>query len=590
MAESHHLDLYSCDICMENMLQRDPKLLWCHHSFCAECLVMLVKQGQIECPTCRVKTSLPKGEVQELQSNFMLHKVKEYVDNLVTVKHVLCQLCKSDAAYLKCQECAQLFCEVCSHKHNKIKTFADHHLYKLCKKHTDGMAAYICIQCVQPVCSTCVIIEHSEHETDIKPFTEGTEYLISDIEKLKLQLKEKEGICRETLKKEEVKAESAAKAEHALSETIEELSMKLETEKENLKALRKFTEEENSLIIKSKQEQKEFENANEMLVKLSSTLQTGNLDDFNVVKEQVQRLLSRKHSFPVIPENIFLQDPVSGEKVALINFLKGKIVPKKVTFVEKPELVKTVPCPYQEGWSSPYNISFFTETSVIITDYGRNTVTIAYQTGLPAEKVLVPTGYGNIIDTVVFGEHLYFLFKDFIVRRSKSGVNKELVLKPTVSDMRRCLVVSESCLVILSDRKLHLFDSNTNTTEQVVDRLNDPNAVSLGYPGGKKTFAVVCRGTSNVILYDRSWNMLHTLGGHGQFADPWDVVFTPNGPIVADTSNYRLSLYDFEGKFVKHLMEKIQGYPDGLVFSYPYIWVVCNIPKTVSLFRICNNE
>ena len=196
-------------------------------------------------------------------------------------------------------------------------------------------------------------------------------------------------------------------------------------------------------------------------------------------------------------------------------------------------------------------------------------------------------GYGTIKDTVVFGEYLYFLFSNCIVQRLKSGVNKDLLLKPTVNDMQRCLVVSESCLVILSKRKLHVFDSNTNTTEQVVDSLNDPKAVSFGYPGGRKTFAVVCRGTYNVILYDESWNMLHTLGGHGQFADPWDVVFTPNGLVVADASNYRLSLYDFEGKFVKHLIEELNGYTDGLVFNYPYIWVVCNIPKTVRLFRIC---
>ena len=491
---------------------------------------------------------------------------------------------------MKCQECAQLFCEACSHKHNKIKTFADHHLYQLCKKHTDGMAAYICVRFVQPVCSTCVITEHSEHETEIKPFTEGTEYLISDIEKLKHQLKEKEEICKEILEKEDIKAESAVEAEHVLSETFEELSTKLETAKENLKALRKFTEEENSMIIKSKQEQKEFENATEMLIKLSSTVQNGSLDGFNVVKEQVQTLLSKKSCFPEIPENISLQDPRSQETVSLIHFLKQKIVPKKVTFMEKPELVKTVPCPYQAGWSDPYNICLIDTNSVIITDYGQNTVTIAYQTHLPAKNVPVPTGYGNIKDTFVFGEHLYFLFSNCIVRRLKSGVNKDFVLKPTVNDMQRCLVVSESCLVILSERKLHVFDSNTNNTVQVVDNLNNPKAVSLGYPGGKKTFAVVCCGTNNVILYDESWNMLHTLGE--RLNGPYDVVFTPNGLVVAVASNYRLSLYDFEGKFVKHLMEKLKGFPDGLVFNYPYMWVVENsrndYPKSVSLFRICN--
>ena len=415
MAESHNLDLYNCDICMENMLERNPKMLSCHHTFCAQCLIQVIKHGIIECPTCRSKTDVPGGDITKLPVNFILLKVKEHYDKVLSCKVILCQFCKATNAILKCQECSQFICDSCSQKHNKLKTFADHHIYKLCSKHEDCMAAYLCLRCVRSICSTCILMEHSEHEAEIKPFTNGIKEILSDIENFKLQLKEKEEVYKGIIQEEEEKVKEVTKAEEVLNETIEDLSKKMKNAKETLKQVRKFNREETNFIKESTQEKQELKQTNKMLLRLSTEIQNGNLEGYNSVRERLNTLLSKKLSVPEIPESVSVHDPISGKMMTLADFLKHGCILKKVTFMENPELVKTVYCPHQRGWSDPWNFSVFDENSVIITDKGRNTVTIAYQTDEPARKVPVPTRYEYIQDTVVNEDYMYFVFRDCII-------------------------------------------------------------------------------------------------------------------------------------------------------------------------------
>ena len=597
MDEAQNLDLYNCGICMENMLERYPRMLSCHHSFCSECLKRLTKRDAIECPSCRSKTDVPNNDVSKLQVNFTLLKVKEHYDKLLASKAALCQLCKTTNAAVKCQECAQLLCENCRQKHNKLKTFRDHHHYKLCPEHPEGMVVHICVRCVKPVCSTCIIIEHSEHEGDLKPFTKGKNELLSEIKKFKAKLKEKDELNQKLIKQEEENVKAINKAKQSLNEQIEYHSKKLKDAKANLKRLNTFDEEHTKIIKENKKSQEELKRTGRHLVNLTHQIQNEEFCGYQFRKKKVKTLISREMKVPRIPKNISVHDPTSGEVLKLSDFLKQGSIPKKVTFMENPELVKKIPCPDQGDWGRPWNISVFDENSVIITDCsdffgkGRNTVTIAHQTDKPTIKVPVPTGYGNIKDNVVFGDYMYFVFRDCIIQKPKSGGDQELMFKPAVNDIRRCVVVSESCFVLVCDRQLHVFDSNTRITRKVVDNLKDPKSIRLGYPGGKKTFAIADSGMHEVYLYDEAWNKLHTLGGRGsndeQFNQPCDTAFTPNGLIVADAGNLRLSLFDFDGKFVKHLMVKFNGYPDGIVFNYPYMWVVENVPVlllTVSLW------
>ena len=75
MASAKSFDLYTCKVCLENMLDKNPRLLSCHHSFCTDCLKKVMKGGVILCPTCREKTIVPNKEISSLKVNFMLQRI-----------------------------------------------------------------------------------------------------------------------------------------------------------------------------------------------------------------------------------------------------------------------------------------------------------------------------------------------------------------------------------------------------------------------------------------------------------------------------------------------------------------------------------
>ena len=147
----------------------------------ADCLKEVMKGGAILCPTCRKPTTVPGNDINNLVVNFMLQEFAGHLKELHSNKALMCQLCLVDCALLKCQECIQLLCEDCSLKLNKVKTFKEHKLFKLCHKHKEGMITHLCMKFVQPSCSKCVMMEHLDHEADIEMFDEGTKLIKENI-------------------------------------------------------------------------------------------------------------------------------------------------------------------------------------------------------------------------------------------------------------------------------------------------------------------------------------------------------------------------------------------------------------------------
>ena len=44
-------DLYTCQVCLENMLELNPRLLSCHHTFCEGCLRNQIRGQKLTCPS-----------------------------------------------------------------------------------------------------------------------------------------------------------------------------------------------------------------------------------------------------------------------------------------------------------------------------------------------------------------------------------------------------------------------------------------------------------------------------------------------------------------------------------------------------------
>ena len=86
MASVKSFDFYTCKVCLENMLDKNPRLLSCLHTFCTDCLRKVMKRGKISCPTCREITMVPNKNIISLKANFMLQEVKAHLDEFLSSK------------------------------------------------------------------------------------------------------------------------------------------------------------------------------------------------------------------------------------------------------------------------------------------------------------------------------------------------------------------------------------------------------------------------------------------------------------------------------------------------------------------------
>jgi len=77
-------ELLNCMICFESF--RNPKMLACGHTFCADCLVGYQKTyaqqrravaGKLPCPTCRDLTTIPTGGIVALRNDFKVQKIED---------------------------------------------------------------------------------------------------------------------------------------------------------------------------------------------------------------------------------------------------------------------------------------------------------------------------------------------------------------------------------------------------------------------------------------------------------------------------------------------------------------------------------
>ena len=395
MAYVKNFDLYTCKVCLENMLDKNPRLLSCIHTFCTDCLKKVIKDGVISCPTCREKTVVPKEEVSSLKINFMLQEFSAHLEQLHSSTALMCQLCLAECAVLKCQECIQLLCEDCSLKHNKVKTFKDHKLFKLCPKHKEGMITHLCMECVQPSCSKCVMMEHLDHEADIEMFDDGMKLIKENITQYENDI--------------EVTVQNIRKwkdEDHEKLKNIERTISKVEGIREYY--LQKTKESEDVLKILNKDKERGQEKQKEYEVKMnefktvkdalrrSQDVNNNNLDAFKSLKNEINMKLHeiKQEKLRFNPEEINIFDPRANENVT------SKINNKPEIYLQKPELVKSISCYGNQEWSRPFNISRVDDDCVLISDRDKYFITMAYSSAKPTVKI--PAQYGRVRDACLF--------------------------------------------------------------------------------------------------------------------------------------------------------------------------------------------
>ena len=593
MASDESFDLYTCEVCFENMMDKNPRLLLCLHSFCSECLEKLMKHGSILCPTCREKTIVPNKDIKMLKGNFMLQKVKEHLDKMHNSSKSLCQLSCSEPADVKCQECSQLLCNDCIHKHNEVKKFRDHKLQRLCKKHQDGILTNFCMKCTEPACANCVINEHLEHEHDVETYDEGIEKLNDELEGYETKLDVMTTAADKLEKEHEIKTSEMKESISTVKDIERHYLRKLEEVQETIRVLEESVKESEIIAEKYKESVEEWRRSKQLIPKQLEEIQKGDFTNYRNLKTKLDKILEAKlNAVKYEPPVIEIEDP----RMRTLPHLTTDENKKLEVYLPEPTFTKEIRCPNNGKWDQPWSISSLDNDCVLICDWCKPYITCAYSSDKPTTTI--PAVHGNVRDACVSQGYLYTAYDKCISKRAYNNGNTgaEDMVKPGIRNIHS-MVVNKNNVYLLSksEKRIIEFDFNTNTAREVVNDLLQPINLNLICHDERVMFGVSCHRMHSIKVYDENWQWLFTLGGpragdqDGQLSYPWGVTCTAEGILVADQCNQRITQFSFDGSIMKHILTRKElAYPLGITFHSQHLWMTQKDPYTVKCFQICN--
>uniref|UniRef100_A0AAY4D9F4 RING-type E3 ubiquitin transferase n=1 Tax=Denticeps clupeoides TaxID=299321 RepID=A0AAY4D9F4_9TELE len=167
---------------------REPKILPCLHTFCADCIRQLEpfsapgaargerRPATVLCPQCDAEVELPAAGADGLSTDHLaLDEV--FRESLLRGGGVPCDLCGEGDAGRRCEVCCVNLCEFCSQAHRRQKRTSSHSIQSvqdlkaqgrlsrpvLCSLHPGQELRLFCETCDQPVCLECSATFHREH-------------------------------------------------------------------------------------------------------------------------------------------------------------------------------------------------------------------------------------------------------------------------------------------------------------------------------------------------------------------------------------------------------------------------------------------
>ncbi|XP_030643452.1 tripartite motif-containing protein 45 [Chanos chanos] len=187
-----------CGVCKR--MYRDPKILPCLHTFCADCVrqlepfsvlgvngkplsrenpALLRDQAAVTvlCPECDSEVDLPSSGVDGLTTDHLaLDEV--FMETLLIENSVVCDLCADSDAEKRCAVCSVNLCEFCSKAHRRQKKTAAHSIQNLeelksqghlsrpvmCSLHPGQELRLFCDPCDITVCIECASTFHRDHK------------------------------------------------------------------------------------------------------------------------------------------------------------------------------------------------------------------------------------------------------------------------------------------------------------------------------------------------------------------------------------------------------------------------------------------
>ena len=589
-------DLFECSVCLNYMLDRNPRSLSCLHTFCEDCLNQLMNNKKIRCPTCRKTTELKSDNVQELIVNFHLLKIKDIgtkpksstKENPKSKKNTLCQICDMKPPVYKCKDCPQLMCESCNNKHSKM--FKGHAVFEMCEKHEDGIT-HLCKKCVRPLCMKCGVLDHDEHQDYFVDYNKGTKELREEVKtlhnKMKEEIKQIDSHIEET------------NINHEISLGLDKsLSVRQRYYEEKIKEIKKYKDviktkcEEYERIQKACIETREQCNVRAASLKALTDDSPGFCDRYSQIRPRPQEVLQEAKKN--------LQDKYRPPPFVLNEYVKESVASNiKEIKQDRTKLVKEkllLDIPRSDEINCQKQIDFICDDVVLIS-YNDPEHVIR----LNREGEIVARYYPKIKGKYVNGMSVYdnriYLVQDKAITVISQRYGEDTVVyKPDVRAINKILVVDKSSIFISdynSTGKVYKYNTESNHTEVMVKDLKHPYYMSVMNTLQGPRYMVTEYNNHRINIYDKRWNLLNSTGGRQgsgdeEFDCPHATAVTECGLLVADWDNYRISHYSLEGQFLGHVITRQDGLgyePRGIAYRYPYLWV-CGYGNPVKCYQV----
>ena len=629
--ELYSFELFECSICLESLINKQPRLLSCGHTFCTPCLQQLSGGNRVNCPKCRSPTQLPPGGVQDLPKNTDIGKMREREQELSARSEYYCQMCRKKDANVEffCTACPRgQICQGCCHKHKIIPALKSHQIFPVektqtegkheekCKQHGD-LLEYFCPQCDEAICVTCTCDpQHEQHCGQIVDLKTGLQELKQSMNKLCETFKDsvkKVEICSEFLKQD---VDSVKESKKDLSTKCQEMEMVLNQMKKQLKII---TEIDQPLVSACQ----EVDIHLEVLRKQLSEIQNSNqATDGNFIQKsrecrlncerimfETEEILKRKLKFPenmkqnitmigevvqVKTKDVCLKDRVESKVKSVQEFKKSVKDPKQgprnpvineVEEIDNIQLIREIKPGGTVDMRNPLEVVSVGDGTVILVDKGLKYLKRINTEGIVVRKYQVTVSQQVTYKSAcVYGNFLFVATSDNVITKmSLDGSDGSIKYKPEgVRTIDYISAIGDNVILISeSGWGGRILEYNTQTN-QVIQRalgIRSPEKVNVIQDGHHTIVKCILSYKYVVKIYNRAWNLISTID-----KNPEVLTVTPGGKLLLVNDN-RIHEYSQEGRLFRELLDKHKFTKiQDITWSDRYFWVLENDPCCLKIF------
>ena len=189
---------------------------------------------------------------------------------------------------------------------------------------------------------------------------------------------------------------------------------------------------------------------------------------------------------------------------------------------------------------------------------------------------------------LVLNNNLYVIYNNgTLVEININNTNTVQVYQvPNVSEIRHhgslsyhpSVITHPDLLLLVDVYKDEIFSYNVTSKNKQVHLTNLTNPISVSFMTyNSQLYYVVCQ-TFKVFIYNSTWGLYKTLGWFdGLLYFPISAIGLPDGSvIIADFGNHRVSLFNIQGRFIRHILTRSDGLsePVAMSISLPYLYLI----------------